>query len=348
MDYIYPPGATLGDAIPAWHDGDDVQLTWKSTSWYISNGTDVVLAPFSPIDYGANTYSVEGTYTRRSGTRIPVSVEFAVTQGRGTLQHIWAFDKGGSANPRPRELKPRAGDTFTPAIVSFSTQNHDDQHTSDGKAITFGAAPLVAFEDSAPSGKYTLGLMVEDIAGEIADQYANVMVANPHGATPAAAPPAGAPSAGATAGTLTYHDQELAFRIDYPQEWKTASPGTDKVIFAEPGDAGSELTVDVYALEGKLTAANRAMIQDLLESSGIQPGFALRREPKGMRIAGHDGLRAEYVYQNRDGVLLYVVGIAVSDQAGGATYLITFEAPADGFDGKSAMLDGMLKTLRVG
>jgi len=164
-DFVKPTPPAPDDW-SAWHSGDDVQLTWKSTSWYISNGTDVVLAPFSPIDYGANTYSVEGTYTRRSGTRIPVSVEFAVTQGRGTLQHIWAFDKGGSANPRPRELKPRAGDTFTPAIVSFSTQNHDDQHTSDGKAITFGAAPLVAFEDSAPSGNYTLGLMVEDIAGE--------------------------------------------------------------------------------------------------------------------------------------------------------------------------------------
>ncbi|HET9223947.1 MAG TPA: clostripain-related cysteine peptidase, partial [Roseiflexaceae bacterium] len=165
MDYIYPPGATLGDAIPAWHSGEDVQLTWKSTSWYISNGTDVVIAPFNPVDYGANTYSVEGTYTRRSGTRIPVSIEFTVTQGRGTLQHIWAFDTGGSANPRPRELKPRAGDTFTPTIASFSAQNHDDQRIRDGKAITFGAAPLVAFEAMVPSGTYTLGLMVEDIAG---------------------------------------------------------------------------------------------------------------------------------------------------------------------------------------
>ena len=348
IDYIYPPGATLGDAIPAWHNHDDVQLTWKSTSWYISNGTDVALAPFNPIDYGANTYSVEGTYTRRSGTRIPVSIEFTVTQGRGTLQHIWAFDTGGSANPRPRELKPRAGDTFTPTIASFSTQNHDDQRISDGKAITFGTAPLVAFEAMVPSGNYTLGLMVEDIAGEVTAQYADVTVTNPQGAAPPAAPAAAsASSAGAAAGTLTYQDQELAFQIDYPQEWKTSSPGTDKVIFAEPEDGGSELTVDVYALEGKLTAANQSIIQDLLSTSGAQPGFALRSEPKGMRIAGHNGLRVEYVYQKRDGELLYVVGIAVNDQAAGATYLITFEAPTASFAGRSAMLDAMLKTFRV-
>jgi hypothetical protein len=347
-DYIYPPGATLGDALPAWHSGDEVQLTWKSTSWYLSNGADVVLAPFNPIDYGANTYSVEGTYTRRSGTRIPVSIEFTVTQGRGTLQHIWAFDAGGSANPRPRELKPRAGDTFTPTFTSFSTQNQDDERTSDGTAITFGSAPLVAFEALAPSGNYTLGLMVEDIAGEIADQYADVAVANPHGVAlppPPAAP--GASSAGATAGTLTYHDQELAFQIDYPQEWKTSSPGIDKVIFAEPADGGSELTIDVYALEGNLTAANQAIIEDLLDTSGAQPGFELRHEPKGMRVAGHNGLRVEYVYQNRHGVLHYVVGIAVSDQAAEATYLITFEVPAASFADRSATLDAMLRSFRV-
>jgi hypothetical protein len=347
MDYIYPPGATLGDAIPAWHSGDEVQLTWKSTSWYISNGVDVVLAPFNPIDYGANTYSVEGTYTRRSGTRIPVSIEFTVTQGHGTLQHIWAFDTGGSANPRPRELKPRPGDTFTPTIASFATQNHDDQRIGDGTAITFGSAPLVAFEAMVPSGNYTLGLMVEDIAGEVATQYADVTVANPRGTAPPAVGAAAGAVAGATAGTLTYRDQELAFQIDYPQEWKISSPGIDKVIFAASGEGRSELTVDVYALEGGLRAANQAMIEDLLDTSGSQPGFALRRDPKNMRIANHEGLRVEYVYQNRDGELLYVVGIAVSDQAAEATYLITFETPAASFAGRSTMLDAMLKTFQV-
>ncbi|MEO7912106.1 MAG: clostripain-related cysteine peptidase, partial [Roseiflexaceae bacterium] len=122
MDYLYPPGAALNDAIPSWGDGDDVQLTWRSSSWYISNGTDVVLAPFTPTDYGSSTYNVDGTYTtKKTGKSFPVSIEFIVTQDRGTLQHIWAFDKNGGDNPRPRELKPRAGDTFTPNIVSYTT-----------------------------------------------------------------------------------------------------------------------------------------------------------------------------------------------------------------------------------
>jgi hypothetical protein len=53
-----------------------------------------VLAPFTPIDYGSGTYSEDGTYTtKKTGKSFPVSIEFEVTQDRGTLQHVWAFDK---------------------------------------------------------------------------------------------------------------------------------------------------------------------------------------------------------------------------------------------------------------
>ncbi|HEU5102892.1 MAG TPA: clostripain-related cysteine peptidase, partial [Roseiflexaceae bacterium] len=154
MDYLYPPGAAQNDAAPSWHDGDDVQLTWRSSSWYLSNGTDVILTPFAPVDYGSSTYSVDGIYTtRKTGKRIPVSIEFDVTQDRGTLQHVWAFDKGGGENPRPRELHPRAGDTFTPDILTY-TDSADDamERTIAGQPITFGRDPLTAFEGPAPTG----------------------------------------------------------------------------------------------------------------------------------------------------------------------------------------------------
>ncbi|MFN8477547.1 MAG: clostripain-related cysteine peptidase [Kouleothrix sp.] len=182
MDYLYPPGAQPGDPGPSWKDGDAVELRWPATSWYLSNGKVVVLAPLAPSDYGSTSYSVEGTYTSaKTGTSTPVSIEFAVEQGRGVLQHMWAFDKGGSNNPRPRELSPRAGDTFTPDIETYNTQSGDDS-TLAGQPIVFTSTPLVLFESPVPAGDYVLGLMVEDVAGEISDQYADVVVTNPNGA----------------------------------------------------------------------------------------------------------------------------------------------------------------------
>jgi hypothetical protein len=351
MDYLYPPGAALNDAIPSWSSGDDVQLTWRSSSWYISNGTDVVLAPFSPIDYGSSTYSVDGTYTtKKTGKSFPVSIEFIVTQDRGTLQHVWAFDKNGGDNPRPRELKPRAGDTFTPDITAYTTNNDDaEDRTIAGAPITFGSAPLTAFESDAPSGDYVIGLMVENLAGDVNDQYSDVTVDSPAGtATPSIPAALNAPESGATADTLAFHDQQLGFRIDYPQEWQSTSPGTDKVVFANEEDPnGAYLGVDVYALEGKQATANRAMLESLLEVDSQEPGFAMRNDIQAVRVAGRDALQVEYVYQNQEGVLFQVIGVAVSGNAVDATYLITFDAPEATFANDKLTFERMLASFAI-
>src|SRR6185503_2376752 len=233
----------------------------------------------------------DGTYTtRKTGKSFPVSLEFTVTQDRGTLQHVWAFDKNGGDNPRPRELKPRAGDTFTPDITSYITNSDDaEDRTTAGDPITFGSASLTAFEGDATSGDYVIGLMVENLAGDVNDQYSDVTVDSPAGtATPAIPAAPAAPESGAAADTLAFHDQQLGFQIDYPQDWQSTSPGTDKVVFANQEDAnGAYLGVDVYALEGKPAAANRAMLKDLLEADGQEPGFALRGDVQAARVAGH-------------------------------------------------------------
>jgi Clostripain family len=350
LDYIYPPGATLHGDIPSWHDGDAVRLAWKASSWYLSNGADVVLAPFAPVDYGSSIYSVDGTYTaRKTGKRTPVSIEFAVTQGRGTLQHIWAFDKGGGDNPRPRELKPRAGDTFTPDLLSY-TANADDfeEQTQGGAPLTFGAEPLFAFTGDAPGGEYVIGLMVENIAGDISDQYADVSLENAPGVTPAIPDAANAAPAGATAGMLAFHAEELGFQIDYPQGWQTSSPGTDTILFDNPDDpAGAYLAVDVYALDGKPAAANRAMLKDVLAEAGEAPGFALRQDVTTVKLAGSSAQRVEYVYQERDGALFHVVALAVSDQGADATYLIVFDAPEATFAGETARFERMLASFAI-
>jgi hypothetical protein len=351
MDDLYPPGAAQSDTAPSWHDGDDVQLTWRSSSWYLSNGADVILAPFSPVDYGSSTYSVDGIYTtRKTGKRIPVSIEFAVAQDRGTLQHVWAFDKGSADNPRPRELQPRAGDTFTPDSISYSTQGREiEDRSAAGRPITFGAEPLTAFEGPAPSGDYVIGLMVENLAGDISDQYSDVTVENP-GSTALPSAPAAPETlqSGAAAGTLAFQDQQLGFQIDYPDDWQIESPGVDKVVFSNPQNVdGAYLGVDVYALEGKQATANRAMLESLLEVDSQEPGYELRTDIQAIRVAGRDALRVEYVYQDQEGALFHVVGVAVSGNAVDATYLITFDAPEVSFAADSAVFERMLASFAL-
>ena len=351
MDYIYPPGAALNGDIPSWSDGDDVQLFWDASSWYVSNGADVVRVPFSPIDYGSSTYSVEGMYTaRKTGKQIPVSIEFAVTQGYGTLEHIWAFDKGDADNPRPRELKPRAGDTFTADILAYQANGDDfEENTIAGEPIELGDQPLIAFADAAPSGDYVIGLMVENIAGDISEQYADVTVESPGGdAAPAIPDAPAAPEAGATSDTLVFHDEQLGFRLDYPQDWEPSSPGVDKALFDNPDDPnGAYLGVDVYALEAAPADDNRAILEELIDVDSQEPGFELRQEIGATQAAGREGQRVEYVYQGRDGTLFHVVGVAVSDEQSESIYLITFDAPEASFETSAALFEQMLASFQI-
>ena len=351
LDYMYPPGTTLHGDIPSWRDGDDVSLSWKASSWYMSNGTDVVLAPFVAVEYGSSTYSVDGTYTaRKTGKTTPVSIEFDVTQSQGVLQHIWAFDKGGSENPRPRELKPKAGDTFTPELLSYTAKNDDfEQHSSAGQPITFGSVPLVAFASDAPGGEYLVGLVVENVAGDTTDQSSQVRVERADGDAPPVIPvAAAAPETGTTAATLAFQDVDLGFQIDYPQSWEPASPGNAKVVFADPNmPDGAALSVDVYALDGKPVDANRAMLSYLLDEDGQQPGFALRQAAMLVTLDDHDAQRVEYVYEDSDGALFHVVGVAVSDPTLDATYLITFDVPEAAFASSAATLDQILASFKL-
>ncbi|HEU5098208.1 MAG TPA: hypothetical protein VFU22_04130, partial [Roseiflexaceae bacterium] len=239
---------------------------------------------------------------------------------------------------------------FTPDIPAYATNNDDaEDRTIAGAPITFGSAPLTAFEADAPSGEYVLGLMVENLAGDVSDQYSDVTVENPGSAALPAAPAAPeAPQTGASAGTLAFQDQQLGFQIDYPDDWQIESPGIDKVVFSNPEDVdGAYLGVDVYALEGKQATANRMMLESLLEVDRQEPGYELRNEIQAIRVAGREALRVEYVYQDREGTLFHVVGVAVSGKAVDATYLITFDAPEASFAADSAVFERMLASFAI-
>ena len=64
-------------------------------------------------------------------------------------------------------------------------------------------------------------------------------------------------------------------------------------------------------------------------------------------MAGRDGVQVEYVYRDAEGVLFHVIGVAVSDQAADATYLITFDAPEPSIAGAKATFERMLASFRI-
>jgi hypothetical protein len=181
LDYLYPPNFLHDGAAPSWPaEPTEAQLLWQRDVWYLSNGSERVMASFEPADYGADRYIVEGTYrATRNGRSVPASLEFEVVGGEGRLTHIWSFDKGSGDTVRPRELKPRAGARFTPSFATLTVQDGEEEATEgarDGDEIVFGREPLTAQREALSDGDYVVGLLVENHAGDISDQYADVTV----------------------------------------------------------------------------------------------------------------------------------------------------------------------------
>lgn len=337
QDYVYPPGTRPNGDVPDWPaEATDVAINWRATSWYISNGSDTVEVALSPIRYGSNVYSVEGTYTvKKTGKTRDASLYFELDGERGRLLRVWGFDPE-HPDATPAELTPRAGDTFTPAIptLNFTPNGDTEEDVADGDPITFGKEPLVALEGAAPSGSYVIGLLVENVAGDISETYSDVTVDNTGAVTvqPDAPAPA-APVAGAQPGTLAYQSDALGFTLDYPQDWQPFDLGDDQVAFANPDDeSGAYLSASAYALEGTPAAASNELLQSLLDDEAKQTDFAQQGQITNMPIAGGTGKSVEYTYTDEDGVASHVLAVAYADKKTDMIYMLIAEAPTSSYE----------------
>jgi hypothetical protein len=349
LDFLYPPGATLNGEPPSWPMGrSDVRLRWAATSWYVSNGQDVVQVPFSPTSYGSNIYSVDGFYTAPSGDEIDASLEFEVIRGHGRLLHIWGFDEGGDGEPQLYELDPSAGASFTSYVDTYTTVGDEvEEGVTEGEPIVFGATPLVASEGPAPQGDYIVGLLVENVAGDISEDYVEITVTDE---TEAVAPDDFVPPGleqGTQSGTLVYSDPDLGIRFDYPQGWEIADAGSDKIVLYEPAATiATYLSVDVASYEESPEIANQAMLEELLALAENEEGFEQESEIAETHFAGLDASTFAYRYTGEYEEIA-VTAVAVTDPENGRTYLITMEMPHGEASLKHPIFDQLLATLQM-
>ncbi len=348
LDYIYPPGAVSSENAPEWPSGDsDVRLTWAATGWNLTNGTDIVRIPFSPLDYGSNTYSVEGVYTSaKTGDETEVSIEFEVIDGRGRLTSVWAFDEGANGEPQPHELTPVAGDTFTPWILTYADTGGEEVEEGEqpGDPITFGATPLLAFEAPVPAGDYLVGLVVEDLAGEISDQYQDIAVENQGAVTLPDDLTAAPVETQQQGGLKEYRSRKYGYTLSYPDAWKPASVGRGKVTFAERNVERRPLFgVDVF----ETGDSAQALLDQLLADLGTEDGFSQDGAPAQDTLAGRPALRVTFSYAGRDGDTINGLAYALTDDASGRSYLLSWTVPSDLAAGAQPTLEGILNSFAV-
>lgn len=169
---VYYPDWGGGTTIP-------VKYTWEPTLYYMSDGNSDhdQFAYFEPEFYGVdashNTYLVHGTYTfKDTGSQTDAVIRF---NGDGAMQTVFGFNEQGSAH----EISPKNGDTFTiqEQWLEYTDANPEGIYNNyDGGTMTFGKNGFSMVAYYAYPGDYTIGITVEDMNGNLIEDYVEVTV----------------------------------------------------------------------------------------------------------------------------------------------------------------------------
>ena len=166
---------------PVWPESGKftLEFDWEPIVFAIDDGKQSVVARFAPETYGASSadavYTVEGIYTFAdgSGSR-PARLYFRDK----LLRQVFGFYGDDSAGA-PREITPKAGDTFTVLekwLDLDQSGNVVKTALQKGKTLTFGAQPFKWKELDAAAGEYVVGFIVEDLDGNSQPVFAQIVV----------------------------------------------------------------------------------------------------------------------------------------------------------------------------
>lgn len=159
----------------------ELEVDWEPTIYFMSDGTNEEFAYFEPEIYGVtaeeDTYTVRGIYTfAESGNTRDAVMRF---NGAGDMQSVFGF-AGANGSGAPREIIPTSGDTFTILEEWFEYDESADGTGQfvdyEGGTLTFGDKRFEMVPYYAYAGDYTLGIIVEDMNGDIYEEYADITV----------------------------------------------------------------------------------------------------------------------------------------------------------------------------
>ncbi|MEI7989402.1 MAG: clostripain-related cysteine peptidase [Chloroflexota bacterium] len=176
MDYVFSENSKDLDGIyyPDWGEEDPVSLKveWEPTIYYMSDGNEKndQFALFEPQNYGVSdkddVYAVNGIYTfKASGSRRGAVLEFSGDQKLKRVL-VYATEDGRGT---PRVILPKEGDSFL--ITEKWIDKEGNFVDREGGTMTFGKKTFEAVPYQAFPGKYIIGIMVEDLDGNIYDAY---------------------------------------------------------------------------------------------------------------------------------------------------------------------------------
>ena len=257
QDFLFADEDTTvgGVTYPQWpQDGFTVAYDWEPLVYAVSDGITSIRTLFAPETYGEQpTYTVDGFYTFANGSPERYARLFFRD---GELAQVFGFN-GAENNGMgaPREITPQPGDQFTVLEQGYYLADdvEDDSYSGEVGTLTFGEEPFYIEETPAPSGNYIVGVIAEDLDGNLVESYESLFVVGEDGVT--------------EEGFVPLVEEDLGFALLYPETWAPidASDMPENRVILTDVDEIAQMTISVMEYPDAADAgeANLAALQDV-------------------------------------------------------------------------------------
>jgi hypothetical protein len=157
-----------GDPIE-WIDGENpLEGEWDATSLIVANSTTYTYVPMYQIERGSELYVADGVYIP-AGSAEEYNASAIFDSETGELVSVYIELYNGTPS---RWFDPDVGDSFT--FYQYEITEDDlEIYLTDPLVFDGG---FVMDSEPLPDGDYAIGFIVEDISGNVASQYIDVIV----------------------------------------------------------------------------------------------------------------------------------------------------------------------------
>ena len=297
IDYLFSDETRFVGGVPhpVWApNGVTVDFEWEPNIYIINDGVNAIPALLAPDTYGdIPTYATEGTYVFVDGSDAVYAKLFF---REGELTKIYGY-AGSDGLGAPHEITPQAGDQFIvwEQGIDLGDASGQEEFSRDGGIVTFGEAQLWIDAVPAPSGSYIVGVLAEDLSGEVFSEFEAIFLENT--------------TTSYVEGFVPYASEEMGFALLYPESWAVnAEPQDATTTFvADYGATLAAIVRDSFPEAASIDEANDLAIRDVIGSFdrvGDLQDIQLVTEIEDFILGGFDAKTIDFTF-HLDGGLFY-------------------------------------------
>lgn len=305
----YPTGEVTGNT-----------FAWNVETLVLSDSSSTLSAVLFINNSSIPQGVINGTYvSQQSGEEVPANL-IVDTNTRRALSTFGTTAEGASY-----EIRTQPGDKFYPYWYTVTEDGMVPNQSTD--FLAYGVEPFSYTYVPAPSGSYTLTMLVQDLAGNVSLSSSDISIDNTD-LDPA---------------YRGFKDVEFGINFLYPWGWSDPAQLAD--------DSGQIDQLSISNEEGSITiyiAMRDEAIDDAVQAmvdleQGLEDGLA--DDPQAFGDDPAAGQFFNYQYTGDDGETRYGVVIVLRIDENDATYTFDIDSSDAQYDQAMAIIDTLVNSL---